>query len=176
MPVGTVQLVSMSEYARMRGCSEGAVRRAVRDRRITLTDGKVDPVAADVQWARNTRVRAGSQPTNDANLQLPGATASSQTPAPTADSTGDYWASRARREQAEAELAELKLQETLGALVRRDDVRAALSRRVATFRDGLMQIPSRLASQLAAETSEAAVHALLETELRAAVAHLVDAA
>lgn len=174
MPVGTVQLVSMSEYARMRGCSEGAVRRAVRDRRITLTDGKVDPVAADVQWARNTRVRAGSQPTDDANLQPAGA-AGAQTPAPPADSTGDYWASRARREQAEAELAELKLQETLGALVRRDDVRAALSRRVATFRDGLMQIPSRLASQLAAETSEAAVHALLEAELRAAVAHLVDA-
>ena len=70
MPVGTVQLINMAEYARRRGCTEGAVRRAVRDGRISLIEGKLDPVAADAQWARNTRVRAGSRATDDMSIRV----------------------------------------------------------------------------------------------------------
>jgi hypothetical protein len=167
MPVGTVELVSQSEYARRRGCTEGAVRRAVRDGRIALIDGKLDPVAADAQWARNTRPRAGSEPA-----------AAPLTAAPDREGEDDgngYWASKARRESAEADLAELKLAEQRGQLVRADEVRAALSRRAAAFREGLLQIPSRLSAVLAAEVDQARVHALLDAELRTVVAHLVEA-
>lgn len=167
MPVASIELVTKTEYARRRGCTEAAVRRAVRDGRITLIDGKIDPVAADAQWARNTRVRAGSRPTDDVNLSTSGATGgrAGDDNDDEDDATG-YWKSRARRERAEAELAELKLSELQGHLVRADDWAAALARRAAAFREGLLQIPARLSAQLAAEGDQARVHTLLEDKLR----------
>ncbi len=166
MPVAAIELVTQREYARRRGCTEAAVRRAVRDGRISLIDGRIDPVAADAQWARNTRVRAGSRPTDDANL-TGSSTASGQSGQPEDDDTDSgYWKSRARRERAEAELAELKLRELQGQLVRADEWAAALAKRAAAFREGLLQIPSRLAAQLAAEADQARVHTMLEDELR----------
>lgn len=166
MPVASIELVTKTEYARRRGCTEAAVRRAVRDGRITLIDGKIDPVAADAQWARNTRVRAGSRPTDDVNLSTSGATGGRADEGDDEDDATGYWKSRARRERAEAELAELKLSELQGHLVRADDWAAALARRAAAFREGLLQIPARLSAQLAAEGDQARVHTLLEDELR----------
>jgi hypothetical protein len=167
MPVAAIELVTKTEYARRRGCTEAAVRRAVRDGRITLIDGRIDPVAADAQWARNTRVRAGSRPTDDANLSGSGATGGRSGHDDIDDDTDSgYWKSRARRERAEAELAELKLRELQRELVRADDWAAALAKRAATFREGLLQIPARLSAQLAAESDQARIHTLLEDELR----------
>lgn len=173
MPVGTVELITQAEYARRRGCTEGAVRRAVRDRRITLIDGRVDPVAADAQWSRNTRPRAGSRATDDVDLQA--AAASVGRGAAPADGAEDYWTSKARRERAEADLAELKLAEQQGQLVRADDWAAALAKRAAAFREGLLQIPHRTAAQLAAETDQARVHALLDAEIRQVLLQLTEA-
>lgn len=178
MPVGTVQLITQAEYARRRGCTEGAVRRAVRDGRISLINGKIDPVAADAQWARNTRVRAGSRATDDVNLSGSGGTGGTAAgdDDDDEDSASGYWKSRARRERAEAELAELKLAEMQGQLVRADDWAAALAKRAAAFREGLLQIPARLSAQLAAESDQARIHALLEEELRQVMLQLTAAA
>ncbi len=177
MPVGTVQLITQAEYARRRGCTEGAVRRAVRDGRISLINGKIDPVAADAQWARNTRVRAGSRATDDVNLSGSGGTGGTAAgdDDDEEDSATGYWKSRARRERAEAELAELKLAELQGQLVRADDWAAALAKRAAAFREGLLQIPARLSAQLAAESDQARIHALLEDELRQVMSQLTAA-
>ena len=176
MPVGTVQTISKAEYARMRGCTEGAVRRAARDGRITLINGKVDPVAADAQWARNTRVRVGSRPADDGNLgRNTAASRDMDADDEDEDSATGYWKSRARRERAEAELAELKLAEMQGQLVRADDWAAALAKRAAAFREGLLQIPSRLSAQLAAESDQARIHTLIEDELRQVMSQLTAA-
>lgn len=170
MPVGTVQLITQSEYARRRGCTEGAVRRAVRDGRIALIDGKVDPVAADAQWARNTRVRAGSRPTDDANLQAGG------TPAARDDDSGaGYWQSKSRREAAEAEIAELKLAELRGELVRAADVRTSLAKQVAAVREALLQLPARVVPLLAADPTPAAMDGVIRAEIVAALAMLAEA-
>ena len=171
MPVGTVELITQSEYARRRGCTEGAVRRAVRDGRISLIDGKIDPVAADAQWARNTRVRAGSRATDDANLQAPAGPARGRS-----DEDGDdgYWVSKARREKAEADLAELKLSEQRGELVRAADVRAAQARRLAALRESLLQLPARLAPVLAAEVDAARCHDTLQAELHALLEQMTE--
>ena len=156
-------MVSQSEYARRRGCTEGAVRRAVRDGRIALFDGKVDPVAADAQWQRNTRPRAGSAPTSEPSR--PGLA-----PERESDEGGDYWASKARRESAEADLAELKLAEQRGELVRAAAMRAAHAKRLAGLRESLLQIPMRLAAVLAAETSQAVCHDKLQAEIHGVLA------
>lgn len=170
MPVSTVQTITQAEYARRRGCTEGAVRRAVRDGRISLIEGRIDPVAADAQWARNTRVRAGSRPAEDANL------AGSRSPRARVegDDTDDYWTSKGRRERAEAELAELKLAEQRGDLVRAADVRAEHAGRLAMLRESLLQIPARLAPVLAVETDQARCHDLVQRELHGVLEQAVQ--
>lgn len=156
--MSAIALISKSEYARRRGCTEAAVRRAVKDGRISLIDGKIDPVAADAQWARNSRVRAGSKPTTEAR------------PVDQEDTEGGYWQSRARREAAEAEMAELKLAEQRGSLVRAADVRAVFSQRLAGLRNSLLQIPARLSPVMAAESDQARCFEALQAELHAALA------
>ena len=47
--------VSLRAYARMRGCTEGAVRKAIATKRITPNaDGTLDPERANQEWERNT--------------------------------------------------------------------------------------------------------------------------
>ena len=47
--------MSRRAYARYRGCSEKAVRNAIRDGRISVEeDDTIDPVKADAHWAANT--------------------------------------------------------------------------------------------------------------------------
>jgi hypothetical protein len=175
MPVGTVELVTMAEYARRRGCTEGAVRRAVKSQRITLIDGRLDPVAADVQWARNTRVRAGSRPADADHLRLPGAStqagSASERDADREDPDA-YWVVKARRERAEADIAELKLAELRGELVRAADVKASHARRLSALRDSILQLPARLAPVLAAEADAARCHDTLQAELHAVLAQV----
>lgn len=87
-----------------------------------------------------------------------------------------YEISRSRREAAEAALAQLKLAELAGELVRADDWAAALAKRAAAFREGLLQIPARLSAQFAAETNQATIHALLDAEIRQVMHQLIDQA
>jgi phage terminase Nu1 subunit (DNA packaging protein) len=170
-----VDLISKAEYARRRGCDPAAVTRAVQKGWITEIDGKIDPVVADVQWAANARSRADSRPATAIGAQLAGIA-----PAAAAPSTGPteatYFASRARREEAEAKLAELKLQEQQGQLVRVDQVRSETARLAAGLRESLMQLPARLSPVLAAESDAAKVHDLLGEELRQVLRQLADEA
>ena len=60
-----VQLMTVAQYARHRGCDEKAVRKAIAEGRISaITDARgkrrIDPAVADIQWAQNTRARADS--------------------------------------------------------------------------------------------------------------------
>ena len=84
----------------------------------------------------------------------------------------DHQAARTRREIAEANLAEMREAEERGKLIRADAIRATWAARIASTRDALLQIPSRLAPVLAAETDLAAVTLLLEDEIRQALAEL----
>lgn len=175
-------LVTKSKYAEMRGCAPSAVTRAVQEGRITTIRGEdgrdmIDPAVADIQWARNTRARVDSKAaltdTAAPPPRTPGARSSGQADDPAADDDGNtYWTARARREAAEAEIAEMKLAEMQGVLIRADAVRSAWASKIGTARDALLQIPARLAPVLAAETDLAAVTQLLEAELRQALADL----
>ncbi len=168
--MGKVQLMTQSEYARHRGVSAVAVHYAVQEGRISLIDGKIDAAVADIQWQRNTRARAPSRPPADADApSTPASAAGTAEPAVAGD---DYWVSRARREAAEAHIAEMKRGELEGKLIRADVLRQAWSRKVASARDALLQIPPRMAPVLAAEADMERVATLLEDELRSALAEL----
>lgn len=88
----------------------------------------------------------------------------------------DYHAARARREHAEARIAELKQAELEGELIRVDAVRKAAAAALVAARETLLQAPARLAQQLAAEADPARIHELLMNEMRATLHHLAGMA
>jgi len=84
----------------------------------------------------------------------------------------DHQMARTRREIAEANLAEMREAEERGKLIRVDAVRSAWAAKITGARDALLQIPSRIAPVLAAESDLVAITALLEAELRQALGDL----
>ena len=162
--------VTKSEYAKLRGCAPSAVTRAIKEGRITtvLIDGRelIEVAVADIQWQSNTRARADS--TSAAVVAaMPAVIVANEVGA-----TTSYEEARRRRETAEANLAEMKQAEMSGVLIRTDAVRSAWAAKITGARDALLQIPSRIAPVLAAETDLVRVTALLEDELRQALAEL----
>ena len=165
------KLMTQAEYSRHRDCSREAVRKAVDAGRITTfgPDKLIDATLADAHWARNTRARVRGGDEAPAAAPAPGAGAI------VANEVGgntSYEEARRRRETAEANLAEMKQAEMQGTLIRADAVRAAWAAKITGARDALLQIPSRLAPVLAAESDLVRVTALLEDELRQALAEL----
>ena len=142
-------LMSLAAYAKRRGVSTAAVSKAVATGR--LTDSVVrdprgapkigDPDLADLEWGSNTRPRAdkpSAAPTRPADLDVP-----------------DYMESRARREAAaarreaaQAEMAELDVAERRGELVAVAEIRAEVDARYARVRTRVLGVPSRAAQRL----------------------------
>lgn len=163
-----VNLITQAEYARHRGVSEAAVSKALAAGRVTLTDGKIDPVAADAQWARNSRVRANAKP--------PAAqVANSDVGDPEAPGADNYWTARSRREQAEAELAEIDLAERTGQVIQVKAVEAVWAQALGATREHLLQVRARLAPLLAAESDVFKIEQLLDAEHAQALQHLAKA-
>lgn len=87
----------------------------------------------------------------------------------------DHDTARTRLRISEANLSEMKEAEENGSLIRLDAVKAVLSVAMATAREALLQIPSRLAPLLAADTDPASVQNLLHAEIHQALALLSGA-
>lgn len=171
-----VNLMTQAQYADHRKVSRAAVSHAVTKGRISLIDGKIDPVVADIQWAQNTRARAPSSPSSEpgapgARSEAAGSAGKGSTASDDGEADG-YWQSRGRREAAEAELAELKLAEQRGNLIQVKAVESVLSNALAGMREHLLQVSSRLAPLLANESDNFKVQALLDTEINQALQQL----
>lgn len=85
-----------------------------------------------------------------------------------------YRQAQAQERAFHAKLAELEYRRAVGELVRAADVRAAQSRKLASLRDALLQLPARLAPVLAAETDAGRIDELLQQELAQVLAQLVN--
>ncbi len=184
--------LTLRAYARHRGVSHTAVRKAIASGRIVAAaDGTLDPAEADRQWTETTDL---SKPRNSVTgvpkkRRIPGAPSDPLgVPGPEAadavngGSQGDtarlvssYAASRAAREAFQARLVKLEFEQRSGKLVDADEVRAqifALGRRA---RDSLLGIPDRLAPILAGEADAAVVHRLLGEEIERCLTELATA-
>jgi hypothetical protein len=167
-----VRLLSVSEYARHRGCDEKAVRKAILAERITVVmqgDRKmIDPEVADIQWAKNTRARADSRrPGADQSPAkgLGAANASEASGGAELDSgpkVPGYEQSRARREAAEAATAELNLAKALGLVIERDRAVTAVFTAFRSLRDGGMVLGRKLSAQAANLSDAREVQLLIE--------------
>jgi hypothetical protein len=158
-----VNLMTQAEYAEHRGCSAVAVHKAVKGGRISLIGDKIDPAVADIQWAANTRARqpnaSKSAPANDLVQQAETAVSAADPPAaappppaPAIPDTG-YSAARARREQAEADLAEMNAKKMRGDLVAWEDVSRGGFEVGRDLRDAGESAVNSLAAELATVTN-----------------------
>ncbi len=82
---------------------------------------------------------------------------------------------RTRREISEANKSEIEVAELCGLLIRVDAVKIALAVAFTTTREALLQIPSRLAPLLAAESDPASVQTMLHAEIHNALHQLSGA-
>ena len=177
--------MSLRAYAKHRGVSLRAVQKAIKSGRIAARgDGRLDADVADADWARNTapRPHPSSQPTKPAApLQSAPHHHHSDPPRreasdpPKLESGLEYARARAVRETYQARLAKIDFEERTEKLVSADEVRVTSFNRFRQFRDGMLNIPDRLAAVLAAEKNPRQVHELLATEIRKALTEFSDA-
>lgn len=166
-----VQLLTKAAYARHRGCDEKAVRKAITENRISLIDGKIDPAVADIQWAQNTRARAGSGRTAGADELVEGsgaAQASSAATAPESRSSG-YQDLRARREAADAERAEIETGKLAGRLIERDSTERAIFDLFRQLRDAVIAAAPRSAPKVIGMNDARDIERIFTDELRKAL-------
>lgn len=168
-------LISQNEYAKQRGVSREAVRQHVAAGRITLFDGKIDPVVADAQWAANVRNPRAAFPAKSRPAPPP-MVRDTSFDGSAGDSPYDLQLSRAKREFHEANIAEMRERQRAGELVEIAAVHLAYTTLAAQLRAALERIPDKLAPRLAAESDEHAIHALLTVELDQALADMARSA
>jgi hypothetical protein len=151
--------LTRAAYARHRGCSKEAVGKAIRQGRIPVgSGGRIDPVAADVAWDRNTSPRPPA-------ARAPGSPAPNGLPIAAAGLPVDLTEARTMHEYAKAQLAELELGERQGQLVAVADMRDAAFRATRSARDLILSVADRLGEVLAGIADANEVRRLLLEEL-----------
>lgn len=130
---------------------------------------EVDPAKADAEWAANTDSMTGA-PAHAKNRQ--------DQPEPAADQDTEdgepitYAQARAQHERFKARLAQLELEQREGKLVEADAVKRESFRTARLVRDALLNLPDRIAAELANETNQFKVHQRLVSEIRRALEDL----
>ena len=162
--------VSQAEFARRNGWSKQYVAKLVKQGRIKLEGGKIDPVAAkraiDQLAEPSTALRENPE---QSRTVVPAATA------PTDNRKAvDYASARTMREAYKAKMAKLDYEEREGKLVDATQVKEQAFQTGRMVRDGVLAIPDRMADVLAAETDPAKVRQLLVTELELVLVKLSE--
>ena len=166
----------------LRGTTHVAVLYAINHGRLTApavqkvgTRWVIDPELADQQWAENTDVeKARGAPLPEAppgQVPLQTQAEAHQTTRPGVPSLNS---SKAIKAAAEAQMAQLDLQERKGTLVRKEDVQRDAIRCSTEFRDGLLALADRLAPVVAVEPDLLACRELLLKEFRSFLEKLSD--
>lgn len=161
-------LTKIAAWAESMGISRQQGYAAITRCSIPVTDGKVDPDVAGLLYKKHTRGRA-----NGKNGAIE-ASAEGATPAPSgAAAKGDkkgiagYDSSRARREEAEAEISEMKLAELQGKYLVKSEVAATAYEIARAMRDGLTNSARRIAADVAGLTSAEDCEEVIDREHRA---------
>ena len=162
--------MTQAAYARARGIAPPTVLAAIKTGRLINSLSKdergrlrINPVLADVEWAANTqggKKPAPQQWASGADLPVDAA---------------DYNASRAKKESYLAELARLDYEEKNATLVAADDVKKTAFSVARQVRDGMLNIPDRVAAELAAMTDQFEIHRRLTVEIRKALESVLKA-
>jgi phage terminase Nu1 subunit (DNA packaging protein) len=153
-----------ADLARELNISRQAVSKAEKSGRISRSgNGMFDLEAAGIQYRLHTdpeqQARSLQQRGHDVEVMDP----------PAVELRGDAQAliaAKARREQAEAQLAELELAEKRGEIMAVGEHRRVLFALCRAIRDAVLQISARSSAMLAAAGDQAQCQAILDAEVR----------
>ena len=175
--------LSIRAYARHRGVSHVAVKKAIDTGRISQeTDGTIDPDRADRAWEQNTASPRKPSPAPKV-LAVPKSPRSvAQEPAAEATtptlSTGGTSLLQARtvNEVVKAQTNKVRLARLKGDLVDRSQAIAHVFRLARTERDAWLNWPARITAQMAAklDVDAHALHVALEAAVREHLQELGD--
>lgn len=164
--------VTPTAYAKHRGVSPAGVFDAIDKGRLSLSLEKkdsgrylIDVDVADAEWLANTDSMTGA-PAHMANRPDQPATE------PEDGQPITYAEARAQHERFKARLAQLELEQREGKLVEAEVVRKEAFKAARQVRDALLNLPDRVAGELAAETNQFKVHQRLTQEIRRALEDL----
>ena len=171
--------LSIRAYARHRGVSHVAVKKAIDSGRITPEpDGTIEPNRADLEWVQNTVSARKPAPTKVAPAAVEPPRARAIEPAEPAApvlSTGGTSLLQARtvNEVVKAQTNKVRLAQLKGDLVDRSQAIAHVFRLARTERDAWLNWPARISAQMAAklEIDAHELHVALESAVRD---HLIE--
>ena len=177
--------LSIRAYARHRGVSHVAVKKAIDTGRITaLPDGTIDPETADAQWAQNTlqpRGAAAPAKVSPAKARRVAATdepatqrdAVDASTAPMSASGTSLLQARTVNEVLKAKLANLELAQKKKEVVDRARAIAHVFHLARVERDAWLNWPARVSGQMASTLGVDAhqMHVALEAAVRE---HLIE--
>ena len=170
--------LSIRAYARHRGVSHVAVKKAIDTGRITpLADGTLDPDHADQEWAQNTLIsRKKTSETPTANVIKPSQEPAETFSAPPQNSNTSLLQARTANEVVKAQTNKIRLAQLKGELVDRSQAIAHVFKLARAERDAWMSWPSRISSQMAAdlEIDAHALHVALEEQVRQHLKELAE--
>lgn len=158
--------VSQSEAARREEVSQPYIAKLIKQKRLK-TNAKKQVRLAELRAVRAFDLDPARGKHKPQKQSAPGGSPEQELPT----STG-FTAARTRREEQMAYLAELDVRQRLGELVEWDKIEALNASTAVMIRESLLAIPDRLASVLAAESEEKQIRAMIDNEIRAALAHL----
>jgi hypothetical protein len=168
-------LLNVTQYARHRGCRKAAVEFALERGRIHKNpDGLIDSEQADRDWEANTnhrQARPGPKPPKTSHRVEAPASADRQgiQAEIAAAGTLNFANARAVREIYAARLLRLDYETKQATLMPRRQVDIATFNVYRVVRDGMLNIPDRVAAQLAVETDPAVVYDVLNREINQAL-------
>jgi hypothetical protein len=168
--------ISIRAYARHRGVSDAAVRKAIKTGRISQeADGTVDPVKADAQWNRNTdqaqqrQQRPVPKEAIHTVRETVGEPAGSANLGSGLGSGGTtFLQARTANEVLKAQTHKVRLARLKGELVARPEAIAHVFKLARAERDAWLNWPARISAPMAARLGVDAhsLHIALETAVR----------
>ncbi len=166
----TPRLMTKSEYAKHRGVSKPYITKLAKNGVLVLRGGKVDVRASDTVL--------DDKPVEDVDPPAQSSPAGSP-PRAVAEPLGQAGASFGQARTIEmvfrAKLRRLEFETKQGRLIEAEAVRKTVADAVRSLRDGILGLPDRLATVLAAESDSKKVHVTLKTELSRELEALANA-
>jgi hypothetical protein len=170
--------LSIRAYARHRGVSHVAVKKAIDTGRITPeADGTIEPNRADLEWAQNTvaaRKPVAAKTASPAAELIRPASAPVEPVAPMLSAGGtSLLQARTVNEVVKAQTNKVRLAQLKGDLVDRSQAIAHVFRLARTERDAWLNWPARISAEMAAklEVDAHELHVALESAVRD---HLIE--
>lgn len=130
-----MELISQREYARRRGIAPSLVNKYVKQGKIKLKNGKINPDQAGKALEQG------------------------------GDAGTDYWKEKARHEKWKADLAEIEVAKKKHELVPVELVTEHLEKMLTAVRQKIMSLPTKSAPLIFSEESVAGMRAVLEREV-----------